>query len=79
MVIISSCYVPRCRHDMLCTDLLSAIELSSLMNLSGVNDSGWGNVVCKTGRRLVWVLMCRHCGCGYELRLNSLTIIVGFK
>lgn len=56
IVIISCCYVPRCRRDMLCTDLLSAIELSSLMNLSGVNDSGWGNVVYKTGRRLVWVL-----------------------
>lgn len=38
MVIISCCYDP-----------LSAIELSSLMNLSGVSESGWENVVYKTG------------------------------
>lgn len=56
IVIISCCYVPRCRRDMLYADPLSAMELSSLMNLNGVNDSGWGNVVDKTGRRLVWVL-----------------------
>lgn len=66
IVIISCCYVPRCRRDMLCTDLLSAIELSSLMNLSGVNDSGWGNVVYKTGRGLVWVL----CWCADTVGVN---------
>lgn len=41
-----------CRPDMLWADPLSAVELSSLMNLSGVNDSGWGNVACKTVRGL---------------------------
>ncbi len=56
---------------MLCADPPSEIELSSLMNLSGVNDSGWGNAVYKTGRRLVWELMCRRCGCGYERGLNG--------
>lgn len=56
IVIISCCSVPRCHRDMLCADPLSAVELSSLMNLSGVSDSGWENVVYKTGRSLVWVL-----------------------
>lgn len=55
IVIISCCYVSRSPCDMLCADPLSAMELSSLMNLSRVSDSGWGNVVYKTGRRL--------CGC----------------
>lgn len=56
IVIISCCYVSSCPCDILCADPLSATELSSLMNLSSVNDSGWGNAVYKTGRRLVWVL-----------------------
>lgn len=79
-VIISCCYVSRCPCDMLCADPLSAMELSSLMNLSRVNDSGWDNVVYKTGRRLCVgvVLMCRQCGCGFGLVLNVLTIIGGF-
>jgi len=60
-------------------DSLSEMELSSLMNLSRVSDSGRGNDVYKTGRRRVGVvLMCRRCGCGYELGLNGLNIMGGF-
>lgn len=48
---------------------LSEMKLSSLMNLGGVSDSGQENDVYKTGRRHVGVeLMCRLCGCGYELK-----------
>lgn len=61
-------------------DLLSGVELSSLMNVSRVNDSGWGNVCLKNRKKtcvgVVWIV--QTLGCGYELRINSQTIIGGF-